>query len=34
VEQIVRAAGFEDVRVEAKVAPDGPAGFCVLAVKS
>jgi len=34
VEQVVRAAGFEDVRVEEQVAPDGPAGFCVLAIKS
>jgi SAM-dependent methyltransferase len=33
VEEVVRAAGFEDVRVETKVAPEGPAGFCLLAVK-
>jgi SAM-dependent methyltransferase len=33
VEAVVRAAGFEDVRVETKVAPQGPAGFCLLAVK-
>jgi ubiquinone/menaquinone biosynthesis C-methylase UbiE len=33
VEQVARAAGFEDVRVETKVAPDGPAGFCLVATK-
>lgn len=33
VEEVVRAAGFEDVRVEIKVAPKGPAGFCLIAVK-
>lgn len=33
VEQVVRAAGFADVRVETRVAPQGPAGFCLLAAK-
>jgi hypothetical protein len=33
VEQVVRAAGFEEVRVETKVAPEGPAGFCLVAIK-
>ena len=33
VEQVVRAAGFEDVRVETKGAPEGPAGFCLVAVR-
>ncbi|MDQ6908926.1 MAG: class I SAM-dependent methyltransferase [Chloroflexota bacterium] len=33
VERVIRAAGFEDVRVETQVSPDGPAGFCVLATK-
>jgi len=33
VEKVVRAAGFADVRVETQATPDGPAGFCVLAVK-
>lgn len=31
VEEVVRAAGFKDVRVETRGSPDGPAGFCVLA---
>jgi SAM-dependent methyltransferase len=33
VEQMVRAAGFAQVRVETRAAPDGPAGFCALAIK-
>ena len=33
VEEVVRAAGFEDIRVETKVAPQGPAGFCLVALK-
>lgn len=33
VEQVARVAGFDNVRVETKPAPDGPAGFCLLAVK-
>jgi SAM-dependent methyltransferase len=33
VEQIVRAAGFEDVRAEAMQATGGPAGFCVIGTK-
>ncbi|GAC1326687.1 MAG: class I SAM-dependent methyltransferase [Chloroflexota bacterium] len=33
VEQVVRAAGFENVRLETRQTPDGPGGFCVLAVK-
>ena len=33
VEQVVRAAGFTDVRVETLATPKGPAGFCVLAAK-
>jgi ubiquinone/menaquinone biosynthesis C-methylase UbiE len=33
VEQVVRAAGFEAVRVETRMGPNGPAGFCALAVK-
>jgi hypothetical protein len=32
IEQIVRAAGFDHVRVEMQMAPDGPAGFCLLAI--
>jgi SAM-dependent methyltransferase len=33
VEQVVRAAGFEDVRVEERVTSGGPGGFCVLGRK-
>jgi SAM-dependent methyltransferase len=33
VEQVVRAAGFEEVRVETRQTTSGPAGFCLLAVK-
>lgn len=33
VERIVRAAGFEDVRLETRQTPSGPAGFCVIATK-
>lgn len=33
VEQMVRAAGLAHVRVETRATPNGPAGFCVLAVK-
>jgi SAM-dependent methyltransferase len=33
VEQIVRSAGFEDVRLETRQTPSGPAGFCVVAMK-
>lgn len=33
VEQIVRAAGFANVRVETQTTPDGPGGFCVIATK-
>ena len=33
VEQVVRDAGFENVRLETRDTPDGPGGFCVLAVK-
>jgi ubiquinone/menaquinone biosynthesis C-methylase UbiE len=33
VERVVRAAGFEDIRVEERVTPGGPGGFCVLGRK-
>ena len=33
VEDLVRKAGFSDVRVESKPGDAGPAGFCVLATK-
>lgn len=33
VEALVRAAGFAAVRLETLATPDGPAGFCVLAIK-
>jgi SAM-dependent methyltransferase len=33
VEQVVRAAGFEDIRVESRVTPAGPGGFCVFATR-
>lgn len=32
-EQVVRTAGFADVRVATRITPDGPAGFCVLAIE-
>src|SRR5262249_35285171 len=31
VERIVRAAGFEEVRLETRVTSAGPAGFCAVA---
>ncbi len=34
VEQVVRAAGFVDVHSETRATPEGPDGFCVLAVNS
>ncbi|MDQ3168487.1 MAG: methyltransferase domain-containing protein [Chloroflexota bacterium] len=34
VENVVRAAGFVDIRTEFQSTPDGPAGFCVLAMAS
>lgn len=33
VEQVVRAAGFADIRVETRISSGMPAGFCVLATK-
>ncbi len=33
VEQVVRLAGFADVRVETLLAPKGPVGSCLLAAK-
>jgi ubiquinone/menaquinone biosynthesis C-methylase UbiE len=33
VEQVVRAGGFEKVRLETKGTPEMPAGFCLIAMK-
>jgi SAM-dependent methyltransferase len=33
VDQVVRAAGFEDVRLETQQTPSGAGGFCVVAIK-